>query len=135
MAVRENTPAGPGGLADSILGGLTAGRGETAPHAEFIYPKRGGIESLAEGLLRSLKPLAPVCGAEVLKIDARRRTVTTSRGEVRYGRLVSTLPLDRAVRLAELERAARSAGRLVIPACAAGLLLLGAAAWRHGIGF
>ncbi|MDO8804435.1 MAG: FAD-dependent oxidoreductase [Elusimicrobiota bacterium] len=103
---------GAAGLADSILGGLTAGRGEAAPHAEFIYPKRGGIESLAEGLLKSLKPLAPVCGAEVLKIDARRKIVATTRGEVRYGRLVSTLPLDRVIRLAGLKECCKPGSRL-----------------------
>jgi len=102
LAAKIRLP-GTAGLADSILGGRPSGRGDVAPHAEFIYPKRGGIEALAEGLLASLKPLAPVCGTEALKIDVRRKIVSTSRGEVRYGRLVSTLPLDRVVRLAGLK--------------------------------
>ncbi len=99
-------------LADSILGGRTAARGGVAPHAEFVYPERGGIESLAEGLLESLKPLTPVCGTEVLKIDTRRKTVGTSRGEVRYGRLISTLPLDRVIRLAGLKDCYERGSRL-----------------------
>ncbi|MEI7529659.1 MAG: FAD-dependent oxidoreductase [Elusimicrobiota bacterium] len=111
LAAKIRLP-GAAGLADSILGGLTAGRGDAAPHAEFIYPRRGGIESLVEGLLDGLKPLAPVCGAEVLKIDARRGTVRTSRGEVRYGRLVSTLPLDRVIRLAGLKECDKPGARL-----------------------
>lgn len=111
LAAKIRLP-GAAGLADSILGGRRAGSGDAAPHAEFVYPKRGGIESLVEGLLESLKPAAPVCGAEVLKIDARRKTVLTSRGEVGYGRLVSTLPLDRAVRLAGLTECSGPASRL-----------------------
>lgn len=111
LAAKIRLP-GTAGLADSILGGRPSGRGEVAPHAEFIYPKRGGIEALAEGLLASLKPLAPVCGTEVLKIDARRKTVSTSRGDVSYGRLVSTLPLDRVVRLAGLKDCYKPGSRL-----------------------
>ncbi len=103
---------GPAGLAESILGAKPSARGEVAPHAEFIYPKRGGIESLVEGLLKEIKPLSPVCSAEVLKIDARKKTVFTTRGPVRYGRLISTLPLDRALRLGNFKECGTPAERL-----------------------
>jgi len=103
---------GPAGLAESILGTGPAAREDVAPHARFIYPKRGGIESLIEGLLKEIAPLFPVCGAEVLKIDTRRKVVSTSLGPFGYGRLISTLPLDKAVRLAGLKKCRAAAGRL-----------------------
>ncbi len=103
---------GAAGLADSILGGTRAGKEDVAPHAEFIYPRQGGIASLVEGLLRAIRPVSPFCGAEVLKIDAGRKVVHTGRGAVRYGRLISTLPLDRAVRLAGLKDCYKAVSRL-----------------------
>lgn len=95
---------GPAGLAESILGIKPSRRGDVAPHAEFIYPRSGGIEKIIGSLLRELAPVSPFCGVEVTGIDTRRKLVLTSRGPVRYGRLISTLPLDKAVELAGLER-------------------------------
>lgn len=97
---------GPAGLAASVLGMKPPAGGDVAPHAEFIYPKSGGIESVAEGLLREIAPLAPVCSTAATRVDHRRRVVHTSRGPVRYGRLISTLPLGAAVGLAGLGRPA-----------------------------
>lgn len=97
---------GPEGLASGILGLKPPERGDVAPHAEFIYPRTGGIEGVVENLLRDMAPLSPVCSTAALRIDARRRVVHTARGPVRYGRLISTLPLGAAVGLAGLGRAA-----------------------------
>ncbi|OIO02063.1 MAG: hypothetical protein COX65_02490 [Elusimicrobia bacterium CG_4_10_14_0_2_um_filter_56_8] len=103
---------GPAGLADSILGGGRSATGDVAPHADFIYPRRGGIEALAEGLLRAIKPLALFCGVEAVRIDPKLRIVHTSRGAVCYKNLISTLPLGRAVRLAGLKDCSRAVSRL-----------------------
>jgi len=103
---------GPAGLADSILGAKPSGCGDVAPHAEFIYPKSGGIEGVVENLLRELSPVTPVCGVEALRIDARRKIVLTSRGPVRYRRLISTLPLAKAVGMAGLAACRPAARRL-----------------------
>jgi protoporphyrinogen oxidase len=103
---------GAAGLADSILGGHTASLRSVAPHTEFVYPRRGGIESLVDGLLKSLKNVTLVCGSEVLKIDTCSKTVNTSRGKVRYCRLVSTLPLDRSIRFAGLRECYSPGSRL-----------------------
>ncbi len=102
LAAKIRLP-GPAGLAESILGVKPASRGDVAPHAEFVYPRTGGIEGVIESLLKEISPVSPLCGTEVTGIDARRKTVLTSRGPVRYGRLISTLPLDRAVALAGLK--------------------------------
>ncbi|MHB0996254.1 MAG: protoporphyrinogen/coproporphyrinogen oxidase [Elusimicrobiales bacterium] len=97
---------GPAGLAASILGMKPPAGGDVAPHAEFIYPKKGGIEGVVENLLREIAPVSPVCSTAAARIDARRRVVHTPRGPVRYGRLISTLPLGAALGLAGLGRAA-----------------------------
>ena len=99
-------------LADSVLGGPSAGRGDVAPHAEFIYPRKGGIESLAEGLAARLAPGALFCGAGVLSINTARRVVSTSRGDIRYGKLISTLPLDRLIELSGSRDCVKLAPRL-----------------------
>ncbi|MEW5907424.1 MAG: FAD-dependent oxidoreductase [Elusimicrobiota bacterium] len=111
MAAKIRLP-GPSGLADSILGIKDGGRPAPAPHASFIYPRRGGIESLIEGLLADLEPLRPLCGVEALSIDPAEKEIRTSAGTVRYDRIISTLPLDRAVRMAGLKECYPAAGRL-----------------------
>lgn len=97
---------GPAGLAASVLGMKPPAGGDVAPHAEFIYPRSGGIEGVVENLLRELAPLSPACSTAATRIDTRRRVVYTARGPVRYGRLISTLPLGAALGLAGLGRAA-----------------------------
>lgn len=107
-------------LADSVLGGSSGKprfkqRGkspETAPHAEFMYPKKGGIESLISGMIEHIGNSKLLYGTEVLKIDAVSRTIKTSSCDIRYNRLISTLPLDSVTRMAGLGKCAGAAGRL-----------------------
>lgn len=87
-------------LARSVLGGKNAAGERVAPHAEFFYPKKGGIESLAEGLARRAGEERILLKANVLKIDAKKKSVFTTRGEFAYKRLISTLPLPEVIRLA-----------------------------------
>jgi protoporphyrinogen oxidase len=101
----------PEELADSILGTAPA-PADVAPHAEFYYPERGGIESLVEGLVAAVGPEAIRRGEEVLGIDTKRRRVVTSRGTIEYERLLSTLPLDRTLALSGLPAGRAAAGRL-----------------------
>lgn len=64
-------------------------------NADFIYPKKGGIEVLARGFARRVRAH---CGVEALAVDPRRREVSLSDGQVvAYRRLVSTLPLPKLV--------------------------------------
>ena len=111
LAAKIRLP-GPAGLAESILGNGPSRRGDVAPHAKFIYPKAGGMEGVIENLLRAVAPVSPVCGTEVTGIDARRKTVLTSRGPVRYNSLISTLPLGKAAALAGLKDCRRALPRL-----------------------
>ena len=64
----------------------------------FLYPRRGGIDCLP-------KALAPLCGeittgCTVAKVDLMAQRVTLASGEqVDYQHLISTLPLDRFLKM------------------------------------
>jgi len=99
-------------LADSILGAPPAPLAAVAPHEEFRYPRRGGIESLSDALVSRVGADALRCGAEVKGIDARRRLLLMDGENIRYESLISTLPLASTVRLAGLGRLRPTAARL-----------------------
>jgi protoporphyrinogen oxidase len=64
-------------------------------NANFIYPKRVGIEILSRALAARVELAV---GTRAVRVDARRRLVTLSDGRtLAYARLVSTLPLTRLV--------------------------------------
>jgi len=64
-------------------------------NANFIYPRRVGIEILSRALAARVEART---GLEAVAVDPRRREVTLSDGRrVGYARLVSTLPLTRLV--------------------------------------
>lgn len=63
-------------------------------NATFRYPVRGGIQSLPDALAARLEPGVLRLGARVESVDLREKTaVVTGLGEIRYERLVNTLPL------------------------------------------
>ncbi len=62
-------------------------------NAAFLYPHRGGIEVLAQALARRVKGLE--LNQEVVSVHPKKRTLMLSSGEdVRYRRLISTMPLS-----------------------------------------
>jgi protoporphyrinogen oxidase len=64
-------------------------------NANFIYPKRGGIGTLAAAFARKVRSHN---GIEALGIDPKRREVALSDGQrVAYSRLISTMPLPKLV--------------------------------------
>ena len=63
-------------------------------NAEFRYPIRGGIQSLPDALAARLEPGVARAGARVESVDLREKVAhVTGLGEIRYERLVNTLPL------------------------------------------
>ena len=79
------------GLAQIFEGALFDVGKPLGYNANFIYPKRGGIETLAAGLAAKVQAH---CNVAAVGVDPRRREVTLSDGQVLgYGRLVSTLQL------------------------------------------
>jgi len=94
-----------------VLGALTDLREEAGYNAGFLYPKRGGIETLARALAR---PLTKVwCGAEVIRVDLTRRRLRLASGEeLGFGRLISCAPLpDLASMITDLSGDLRRAAR------------------------
>jgi protoporphyrinogen oxidase len=63
-------------------------------NAEFRYPVRGGIQSLPDALAARLEAGVVRTGARVTAVDLREKAAQIEGlGEVRYERLVNTLPL------------------------------------------
>jgi len=63
-------------------------------NAEFRYPIRGGIQSLPDALAARLEPGVARANARVEAVDLREKVAKVAGlGEVRYERLVNTLPL------------------------------------------
>jgi len=63
-------------------------------NAGFRYPVRGGIQSLPDALAARLEPGVVRVNARVAKVDLREKVAAVEGlGEIRYERLVNTLPL------------------------------------------
>jgi UDP-galactopyranose mutase len=70
------------------------------PNSEFWYPEKGGINALAAALAEKVKNIR--LGCEVTAISAGRKTVTINgETEMRYEKLISSIPLPRLVSLIE----------------------------------
>ena len=93
-------------------GALFDARPPEGYNADFLYPRRVGIEVLSRALAARVDVRL---GLAAVAVDPRRREVTFSDGSVAaYGRLVSTLPLTRLAALVRglPPRQRRAAARL-----------------------
>lgn len=63
-------------------------------NATFTYPRGGAVEYV-HALLRDVEPARLRLGERLVAVDLRRRIATTTRAEVRYERIVSSIPLPR----------------------------------------
>ena len=79
---------------DVIAGAVGASREALGYNTQFLYPDDGGgIEGLAQAIVRSLS-IAVETERPVASVDLAKRCVTASDGEtIAYGKLVSTMPL------------------------------------------
>jgi protoporphyrinogen oxidase len=81
-----------------IAGALADAHDSAGYNAFFLYPKRGGIESLVRALAEEVKN--PVCGVGVKRIDLKKRKLTLTTGDrLGFGRLVSCAPLPELVKM------------------------------------
>ena len=90
----ERVPAADPGraLRNALLRREDAGWG---PNAVFRFPKKGGTGAIWRGLARRLPADRQRYGDAAVRVDPASRTVVFASGRaVRYGALVSTLPLD-----------------------------------------
>lgn len=99
-----------------VYGALTEKNALFGYNASFRYPVRGGIQALPDALAERLEPGVVRVESPVLAVDLREKVARVrGLGEVRYQRLVNTLPLnvflDLATPLPEDVRLARKALR------------------------
>ena len=59
----------------------------------FWYPKKQGISLLAKGLSSGLTDLHTCC--EVEKIDIKHKLIFSAQGEIKYNRILSSMPLNK----------------------------------------
>jgi protoporphyrinogen oxidase len=87
--------------AEVLYGALTDQNRLFGYNASFRYPVRGGIQSLPDALAARLEPGVVRTGARVESVDLREKVaVVAGLGEVRYERLVNTLPLNQFLDIA-----------------------------------
>jgi len=88
-------------VAEVLYGALTEQKKHFGYNATFHYPIRGGIQSLPDALAgRVADSIQTGCPAQ--RIDFRQRLVEAANlGEVRYQRLVNTLPLVELIDMLE----------------------------------
>ena len=96
-----------------LYGALTDQKKFFGYNAFFRYPKHGGIQALPDALAARLDARGVALGRRVVSVDLRERVaVIEGIGEVRYERLVNTMPLPEFLDLAsELPAEARAARR------------------------
>jgi protoporphyrinogen oxidase len=83
-------------ILDGAFGATVRGLGY---NPTFLYPKRGGIHVLPEALAGRCPEIR--LGESVAAVDAARRTVRLESGaRIHYESLISTIPLDRLLRIA-----------------------------------
>jgi UDP-galactopyranose mutase len=85
-------------LGEMIEGALSPKPKPMGPNARFGYPLRGGFQRLMDGWVPHLKGELRL-NSRVAAVSPRRHTVTLSDGtELRYDRLISTMPLPVLIR-------------------------------------
>jgi protoporphyrinogen oxidase len=96
-------------LADVIDGALGLYRGRIGYNATFLYPRRGGIQCLAEALAAGAGEVR--LGAEVVRLSLAERELELASGErLRWDALVATAPLSHLAAMAvDLPAPARAA--------------------------
>ncbi|MDD1746114.1 MAG: FAD-dependent oxidoreductase [Candidatus Methanoperedens sp.] len=87
-------------MGEVLRGALQPPTNKYGPNQEFYYPVRGGIEALSQSFLRFIPQDRLQLNATVVGIDGARHEVIMADGRrIRYGRLISTIPLPVLVHL------------------------------------
>jgi protoporphyrinogen oxidase len=81
-------------LSDIVAGAVGCHQEGMGYNATFLYPKQGGIQSVAHALADGIAPNTIRLEHAVQQIDPNRKIVTViNQGEFHYQRLVNTMPL------------------------------------------
>jgi protoporphyrinogen oxidase len=85
-------------LDEIVAGAVGCNEREMGYNAEFLYPRQGGIQTVAEGIADAVGREHIFLERTVQSIDLENRRVTLSDGEtVRFDRLVNTMALPRFI--------------------------------------
>jgi len=81
-------------LKEVVEGALGIGQDNIGYNASFLYPKQGGIETLAKAILTHARGGEVSVSTEPISIDWKSKTIALSNGEtVAYSDLISTIAL------------------------------------------
>lgn len=84
---------------DVLKGALQPPVKKFGPNQEFWYPVHGGIEALSQAFQRYIPPDRLWLNTTVVAVDSAHQEVILADGRhIRYGRLISTIPLPLLVR-------------------------------------
>jgi len=87
-------------IRDVLLGALQSPEKRYGLNQEFWYPVEGGIQALPRAFLQHIPSQRLRLHARVIAVDGRRREVLLADGQrIRYGRLISTIPLPKLIQL------------------------------------
>ena len=87
-------------IREALLGALQPPKKQYGPNHEFWYPVEGGIQALAKAFLSHIPQERLWLKAVVARVDGQRCEIFLRDGRmVRYGRLISTIPLPALVKL------------------------------------
>lgn len=85
-------------LEEVLLGAISDQQSKAGYNACFHYPKRGGIQSLIDGISGKVKHKHT--GSEVVKISLKDKCVYAKNvGRVEYSKIVSSIPLPELVKM------------------------------------
>jgi len=86
-------------IRDVLQGAFRPPAKKFGPNQEFWYPVHGGIEALSQAFQRFIPPDCLWLNTTVVAVDSARHEVILADGRhIRYGRLISTIPLPLLVR-------------------------------------
>ena len=91
-------------LEDIVAGAVGCNDNDEGYNAQFLYPKTGGIQTVAEGLADAVGRERIFLNSPVVSVDSENRVVTLESGQtVRYTNLVNAMALQDIDMLAQCQ--------------------------------
>lgn len=100
---------------EEVLKSIETGKDNVSwgPNKLFRFPVTGGTGAIWQAVASRLPGERLSLGHEIISVDAKQKTMTGTNGEAwSYRHCISTIPLDRLVRISGSDNLAPAAGRL-----------------------